>query len=136
MRIFYIITVVLAVIFSTVLLLGCGEHSSPSEPVTIQGNAQESENTGTVEGVTWYTDTNPDKRLIKGVHITFSAGGQTYSTDSVPTAFYSIKLPSSSEPGIRYKIKATAEGCQPYEGEVFVVTGTSVLKDIVVVLTK
>lgn len=136
MRSNYIILVALTAIFSTVLLLGCSEHSSTSEPVTIQGYVQESENTGTVEGFTWYTDKNPEKRLIKGVHITFSAGGQTYSTDSVPTAFYSIKLPSSSEPGVRYTIKATAEDCQPFEGDVFVVTGTSVLKDIVVVLTK
>ena len=42
MRSNYIILVALTAIFSTVLLLGCSEHSSTSEPVTIQGYVQES----------------------------------------------------------------------------------------------
>ena len=134
MRRTYIILMALAVIFLTILLLGCGEHNSPSP--SVQGNTQVSKNIGTVEGRTWYTDTNPDQRLIKGVNITFSAGEQTYSTESGISGWYSIELPSSSEPGISYTIHATAEGCQPYDGEVTVVTGTSVMKDIVLVLTK
>jgi hypothetical protein len=133
MRRTYIILMALAVIFSAILLLGCGKHNSPSS--SIQGNTQVSKNTGTVEGNTWYTDTDPNQRLINGVHITFSAGGQTYSTDSGHWGWYSIQLPSSSEPGINYTIYATAENCQPYDGEVTVVTGTSVMKDIVLVLT-
>ena len=122
----------LAVIFLSILLLGCGEHSSPGTSVTTQGNVQETKNTGTVEGNTWYTDTDPNQRPINGVHITFSAGGQTYSTDSGHWGSYSIQLPSSSEPGISYTIYATAENCQPYEGEVTVVTGISIRKDIVI----
>ena len=88
------------------------------------------------EGFTWYTDKNPEKRLIKGVHITFSAGGQTYSTDSVPTAFYSIKLPSVRSLGSVTQSKRQPKIANLLRGDVFVVTGTSVLKDIVVVLTK
>jgi len=124
--------VVLAVILSVGLILGCGGQSSPS--ASVQGNVQEARNTGTVEGRTWYTDTDPNPRILMGVHFTFSSGGQTYSTDSIKDwgfGWYSIELPASSEPGISYTVYATAENCQPYEGEVSVVTGASVTKDIV-----
>jgi len=136
------ILIALAVIFSLVALLGCGEHSSPSGSGTTSagtvGTGVVSGDTGTVDGRTWYTDPNrnPPVNLIKGVHITFSAGGRTYSTDSELMAWYSIKLPSSPEPGTRYTVHATAYSCQPYEGEVAVVTGTSITKDIVMVLTR
>jgi hypothetical protein len=128
------ILIALAVFFSTILLLGCGKHNSTSS--SIQGNTPVSKNIGTVEGTTWYTDKNSDQRLITGVHITFSTGGQTYSTDSRELGWYSIELPSNSEPGIDYKIVATAEDCQPYEGDISVVTGASTTRDIVLVLTK
>jgi hypothetical protein len=133
MRRTYIILIALAVFFSTILLLGCGKHNSTSS--SIQGNTQVSENIGNVEGTTWYTDTNPDQRLITGVHLTFSTGGQTYSTDSRELGWYYIELPSSSEPGISCTIHATAEGCRPYDGEISVVTGATITKDIVLVLT-
>ena len=138
------ILVALAVIFLPVLLLGCGEGSSSSGPgttsVSIVGTDVVSGDTGTVEGRTWYTDpnrhTDPNQNITKGVHIIFSAGGREYSTDSKEWGWYSIELPSSSEPGISYTIHATLSGCQPYEGEVTVVTGTSIMKDIVMVLTR
>ncbi len=137
MKRIYIMLVTLAAIFSIVLLFGCGGHSSPS--VSVQGNVQESETTGTVEGRTWwYTDTDPNQSLLGGVHFTFSSGGQTYSTDSEKGGWgwYSIALPSSAAPGIRYTIRATAENCEPYEGEVTVVTGTSIKKDITMKLMR
>ena len=129
-----LILVALAVIIWPVLLLGCSDLGSPSGSATIQGNVEELENTGTVEGRTWYM--NPDRNLLKGVHITFTSGGQTYSTDSGLVGWYSIELPSTSEPGISYTIHATAEGCQPYEGNITVVAGRSIMRDIEMVMTR
>lgn len=91
---------VLAVICLTVILLGCSGPSSLGD--SVQETVQQAKNTGTVEGRTWYTDTDPNPRILGGVHFTFSAGGQTYSIDSEKGGWgwYSIELPSSSEPGI------------------------------------
>ncbi len=132
------ILVTYAAIFSAVLLLGCGTRGSPSASRTVQetlGASVVTGETATLQGRTWYTD-GPNKGLTMAIHMTFSAGGRTYSTDSGAWGAYLIDLPSSAGPGMRYTIHATAEGYQSYDGEVTVVTGADNVKEIELAVIK